>query len=464
MKDLGYVPERQRHRPRQRPHTHYLAALAVAGMALWLGSVTIAAIRPAQDMADPAAAAVVTTVEPVLPAVGETPASDPALALERNSNPGVEAATEPAAVHEFTVRSGDTLERIFRRVGVDPADAYLASRQEETRILNRLHPGKSLRLAVDADGRLQELLYEVDLATRLRVARSAEGDAFSVETKTREFETRLRYVSGVIDSSLFDAGQRAGLADPVIMQLVEIFGWDIDFVLDLRDSDSFAVVYEEDFWRGHKVANGTVVAAEFINRGNRVRAVRHVDADGHAHYYSPDGENMRKAFLRTPVEFSRISSRFGRRHHPVLNRMRMHNGVDYAAPAGTPVRATADGRIVHRGRKGGYGNAVVIRHGGSYSTLYAHLSRFKSGLRNGDRVRQGDVIGYIGSTGLATGPHLHYEFRVNGAHANPLNFKQPKAEPIPAKYRSAFLQQAGVWETRLDLVARREDVKVAAAQ
>jgi murein DD-endopeptidase MepM/ murein hydrolase activator NlpD len=362
------------------------------------------------------------------------------------------------------VRPGDTLERIFRRVGVNPADAYLSSRQDEAQVLNHLRPGKTLTVAATEDGHLQRLEYEIDLATRLRLQRTPGTDRFTVERKTRQFETRLRYVSGTINSSLFDAGQQAGLSDSIIMQLVEIFGWDIDFVLDLREQDGFTVVYEEQYWRGEKVADGAVVAAEFVNRGNRYRALRHVDDDGRAQYYSPQGENMRKAFLRTPVEFSRISSRFGRRHHPVLNRMRMHKGVDYAAPAGTPVRATADGRIVLRGRKGGYGNAVVIRHGGSYSTLYAHLSRFKSGQHTGDRVRQGDVIGYVGSTGLATGPHLHYEFRVNGAHANPLNFKQPKAEPIPAKYRSEFLQQAAVWQTRLDLVARREDVRVASAQ
>jgi len=399
----------------------------------------------------------------VLPATTEL-RNDAAAPAAEPAAPEMTAAEEPASVHELHVRPGDTLERIFRRVGVNPADAYRASRQEEARVLNHLRPGRTLTVAAADDGRLQRLEYEIDLATRLQLQRTPGSDRFTVEHKTRQFETRLRYVSGMIDSSLFDAGQQAGLPDSVIMQLVEILGWDIDFVLDLREHDSFTVVYEEQYWRGEKVADGTVVAAEFINRGNRYRALRHVDDDGRAHYYSPQGENMRKAFLRTPVEFSRISSRFGRRHHPVLNRMRMHKGVDYAAPAGTPVRATADGRIVLRGRKGGYGNAVVIRHGGSYSTLYAHLSRFKSGQHTGDRVRQGDVIGYVGSSGLATGPHLHYEFRVNGVHANPLNFKQPKAEPIPTKYRSEFLQQAAVWQTRLDLVARRNDVRVAAAQ
>ena len=217
--------------------------------------------------------------------------------------------------------------------------------------------------------------------------------------------------AGVIDSSLFEAGQRVGLSDNLIMQMAEIFGWDVDFALDIRAGDRFALVFEEQFKDGEKIGEGPIIAAEFINLGRRIRAVRYVDPEGKTDYFSPDGRSMRKAFLRTPVNFARISSRFSfSRRHPILHKMRAHRGVDYAAPRGTAVKASGDGRVIFASRKGGYGRTIIIRHGSAYTTLYAHLARFSKGVRPGKRVEQGQVIGYVGSTGLATGPHLHYEY------------------------------------------------------
>jgi len=229
------------------------------------------------------------------------------------------------------------------------------------------------------------------------------------------------------------------MSDRLIMDLVAIFGWDIDFALDIWEGDQFKVVYEEYYKDKDKVADGPILAAEFSNRGKVYRAVRYTSADGHTGYFSDTGASMRKAFLRTPLNFTRISSGFNlQRKHPILNRIRAHRGVDYAAPLGTPIRATGDGVVVYAGRKGGYGNALILRHGSTYNTLYAHMSRFASGMRRGARVDQGDILGYVGMTGLATGPHLHYEFQVDGIHRNPLTIALPRAEGIAANQVEQF--------------------------
>lgn len=235
------------------------------------------------------------------------------------------------------------------------------------------------------------------------------------------------------------AASNAGLDDSLAMELAFIFGWDIDFAQDIRKGDRFSVIYEEIFRHGEKIGNGDIVAAEFVNQGRKLQAFRYTSPDGSSQFFSADGKAMRKAFLRTPVDFARISSHFnlGRRH-PILNRIRAHKGVDYAAATGTPIKAAGNGKVEFKGRKGGYGNTVIIKHGSSYSTLYAHMSRFGRGIHNGSRVQQGQIIGYVGSSGLATGPHLHYEFRVNGSHVNPLTVKLPAADPLPQKYKEDF--------------------------
>jgi murein DD-endopeptidase MepM/ murein hydrolase activator NlpD len=269
------------------------------------------------------------------------------------------------------------------------------------------------------------------------------ADGYKTNLVTREVEKRQTHASGIIESSLFEAGIAAHLSDNLVMELAYVFGWDIDFALDLRQGDSFTVVYDEDYLEGNKIADGDILAAEFTNRGNTYRAVRYTDDKGSSHYFAPNGDSMRKTFNRTPVHFSRISSKFNpNRKHPILKTSRPHQGVDYAAATGTPILATGDGKVDYVGRKGGYGRTVILSHGGKYTTLYAHMSKFKKGVNRGSRVKQGDVIGYLGMSGLATGPHLHYEFRVNGVHRNPLTVALPKAEPLPKKYRDDFDQKS----------------------
>jgi murein DD-endopeptidase MepM/ murein hydrolase activator NlpD len=245
----------------------------------------------------------------------------------------------------------------------------------------------------------------------------------------------------VIESSLFASGRAAGLSSDLLLRLAnDIFGWDIDFALDIQPDDTYTIVYEKKFRDGEYLNDGRILAAEFVNAGRTYRAVRFESADGRiADYFTPEGKSMRKQFLRAPVEFKYISSSFNpRRFHPVLNITRAHQGVDYAAPKGTPVKASGDGKVSFVGAKGGYGNAIILEHGGAVSTLYAHLSRFANGVRSGTRVKQGDVIGFVGSTGTATASHLHYEYRINGVHKNPRTVSLPDAHPIPFSYFAAF--------------------------
>ncbi|MEM7408287.1 MAG: peptidoglycan DD-metalloendopeptidase family protein [Pseudomonadota bacterium] len=348
------------------------------------------------------------------------------------------------------VKSGDSLYGILKRRGLRPGVLpALLSVGKDGRRLERIRPGEALELYIDDAGLLQRLEYKPNALTTVSYRR--QGDGFASTLLETPLLARERKLSGEIESSLFLDGQRAGLSDRVIMQLAEIFGWDVDFALDIRNGDRFTVVHEELFDGSRKVRDGNILAAEFINQGRVFRAVRFVNPDGEARYYTPDGRSMRKAFLRTPVRFARISSRFNlRRKHPILHKVRAHKGVDYAAPSGTPVKATGDGRIEFRGRKRGYGNTVIIRHsGGVYSTLYAHLKGFSRKVRHGSYVKQGQVIGYVGQTGLATGPHLHYEFRVRGKHKDPLRVRLPKSLPIPGRYKQAFKQQTRRWLARL---------------
>ena len=223
--------------------------------------------------------------------------------------------------------------------------------------------------------------------------------------------------------------------------------------MDIRKGDQFTILYEDQYVDGEFIGHGNILAAEFINNGRRYQAVRYTDSGGKTDYYSLDGMIMRFVFFRTPVELARISSGFNlKRKHPILNKIRAHKGVDYAASRGTPIKSTGNGKIVHRGKKGGYGKTIVIKHGTKYSTLYAHMSNYRKGLKVGSRVKQGQVIGYIGSSGLATGPHLHYEFRVNGVHRNPLRIKLPGAEPLKKKYHEDFNRKADALLAQMDLV------------
>lgn len=341
-----------------------------------------------------------------------------------------------------SVSPGDTLGRIFSRFSINIGLASRIAEHETARTLKKLMPGHEMSLGFSPGGDLVQLRYEL---TRMEEIIIRFDDSAPLAVNQREIPTgtRERTVSQAIGSSLFGSASKAGLSDRLIMELVSIFGWNIDFALDIRSGDRFSILYEEMFRDGRTIGTGDIIAAEFVNDGTVHRAVRHIDEDGRKRYFDLEGKNLRGTFLKTPMRVSRVTSGFSkRRYHPVLKKWRAHRGVDYGAPAGTPILATGDGKVHAIGRNGGYGNTVVLKHGSQYSTLYAHMSGFKKGLKNGSMVQQGEVIGYVGATGLATGPHLHYEFRVNGAHRNPLTYETPKAEPIPERYRETFLMAA----------------------
>lgn len=334
------------------------------------------------------------------------------------------------------VRQGDSLSTIFERLGLSSIELdRILGLGGDTATLKTLRPDDYLRFRI-SDGSLAEMVHEIDLAHTLHV-RNEQGE-YKAETVKEDLQTRVIHTTGVIRSSLFEAGQAAGLSDNAIMNMADIFDFDIDLVLDIRDGDNFHVVYEEIYKDGKKQKDGNILAAEFTNQGKTYRAVRYEDKNGNADYYRPDGSSLRRAFIRTPVAFSRITSKFGVRRHPVLNRIRAHKGVDYAAPTGTPVKATGDGRIAYAGWQGGYGRVVQIEHEGGYTTVYGHLSKFAGSAKVGQRVKLGQTVGFVGQSGLATGPHLHYEFRVAGVHRDPLTVKLPKSIPIPKQQLADF--------------------------
>ena len=380
--------------------------------------------------------------------------------LNKLAPPAAGADTDESAGnwHKVTVKSGDSLAGIFSRLGIPPRQLHdLLEQGGAASNLKRIYPGQTLHLMTSNDTGLVKLSYQIDKLSILEISR--DGKDFDISTTHLTPERRETSTSGVIDSSLFVAAHKAGLSDNLTMELAGIFAWDVDFALDIRKGDRFTVLYEEQYLDGENIGRGNILAAEFVNHGKRYQAIRYTDAGGKTDYYSLDGKSMRKTFLRTPVEFSRISSRFSLgRKHPILNRIRAHKGTDYAASHGTPIKATGNGKIVHRGKKGGYGNTIVIQHGSKYSTLYAHMSKYRKGLKTGSKVKQGQTIGYIGSSGLATGPHLHYEFRVNGAHRDPLKVKLPGADPLNRKYMDDFHAKAENLMAQIELI---HDIQLA---
>jgi murein DD-endopeptidase MepM/ murein hydrolase activator NlpD len=338
----------------------------------------------------------------------------------------------------LTVKSGDTLDRLFRKNKLSIANlAAIVRLSVAAPYLKKLIPGDELTIEHD-DGELISLYRELDLTSALKVSRADIG--FTAEIIDRPIELQRKLAYGKIDSSLFESANAAGLPDKLIMNLAGIFAWDVDFVLDIRAGDDYYILFEEIYQDGEYVTDGEIIAAEFNNNGRTFQAIRFMDKSGRTDYFTPDGRSVRKAFVRAPVDFSRISSSFNpNRRHPILNTIRAHRGVDYAAPSGTPIKAAGDGKVIFRGVKNGYGNAVIIQHGGNITTLYAHMSRFANSSHVGRRVEQGQTIGYVGKTGLATAPHLHYEYRLNGVHRNPRTVQLPQAAPIQDEYRDEFL-------------------------
>ncbi len=360
----------------------------------------------------------------------------------------------------LTVGRGDTMEKLFRKNNLNVGELLEVARLDEAKSrFRRIKPGDVFEVTHDG-GNLISLYSKIDLTSGLQIDRGENG--FTAAIVEHPIEIRRRNAYGVIDTSLFESAANAGLSDKVIMNVAGIFAWDVDFVLDIRGGDNYYVVYEEVWQDGEFVADGEIVAAEFNNNGRTIRAVRFKDDNNRTDYFTPEGDSVRKAFIRAPVDFTRISSNFNpRRKHPVLNTIRAHRGVDYAAPRGTPIKASGDGKVIFRGTKSGYGKVVILQHGGNITTLYAHMSDFAAKARLGSRVTQGQTIGFVGATGLATANHLHYEYRINGVHRNPRTVDLPDAEPIANEYRDRFLAEAAPILEELDQFKRTQVASIA---
>jgi murein DD-endopeptidase MepM/ murein hydrolase activator NlpD len=406
------------------------AAAASAGLILWHA----ASDSPPANLS--AAAPLVYPARVIAP-----PA--PAPSSPGNTGLGAQQASVASTI-QVVVGPRDTLGSIFKRMALDPADlAAIRQLPGIRQSLDYLKPGDAIQVT-HREGSVKELTRKVSETKTLHVVRDQAG--FAANVTENPVQTHIRTASATIDSSLFQAAESAQISDLVALKLANMFAWDIDFVLDIRDGDRFTAVYEQIYQDGKYLRDGDVLAAEFVNDGKVYRAVRFVDENGSVGYYAPDGKPMRKAFLRAPVEFTRVSSVFNpHRLHPILNLIRGHMGTDYAAPIGTPVHAAGDGRVAFEGVRGGYGNAILLSHTNEIQTLYGHMSRFARDIHVGSHVQQGEVIGYVGMTGLATGPHLHYEYLMNGVHKDPQTVKLPGADPLSADAMGRFHIQTARW-------------------
>ena len=370
-----------------------------------------------------------------------------------------QAATQPILEdvtlwQNIEVKSGDNLSTIFSKVGLSDQDLFrVLNSSDEAKVLNQVYPGYQLDFLIPPEGELAQL----------RLLKSPlEGFLFTLNNNNYDVESILNFPQlrptfkvGSIADSLFMAGQREQIPAVTIMEMANIFGGVIDFILDPRAGDDFSILYDEKYLDGEFIGHGDILATQYTNQGKTFIAVRYSNEEGETGYYNAEGESMRKAFLRSPLDVFRISSNFNpSRRHPILNTIRAHKGTDYAAPRGTPIRATSDGQVTRASRNGSFGNLVIVKHAGGFETKYAHLSKYANGVKKGKRVRQGDIIGYVGTTGSATGPHLHYEFLMGGVHQNPRTIidKLPKAESIDPTEMDSFRMQTA------DLLKRFSDM------
>lgn len=353
---------------------------------------------------------------------------------------------------DLTVKSGETLSVLFERAGLGNSLLHsILSSSKEAKRFTQLKVGQTVSFEFDENKQLKTLSSQISTLESIHLEKQADSENFVFRKDVAQTQTREKYAQGSIEGALFAATKKANVPYGLALDMANIFGYDIDFAQDLRKGDTFEILYEEKTLNGQAVGTGNILTARFTNRGKVYTAVRYTDKNGNTSYYSADGSSLRKAFIRTPVDFARISSRFSNgRKHPILNKIRAHKGVDYAAPRGTPIKAAGDGRVVLAGRKGGYGNTVIIKHGQRYQTLYAHMNGFAKGIRSGTNVKQGQIIGYIGTTGLSTGPHLHYEFQVNGVHVDPLSQKLPISDPIHPAEKQRFAQHSQPLLAKLD--------------
>ena len=336
-------------------------------------------------------------------------------------------------IHE--VMDGENLSIIFEEFKVPLNTAYRIFRLDKNNLLSKIKPGDEMKftyLGEDITG--IEIIKDSINSILIEIT-----DKISIKKISKDVELIQSFKSGVIKTSFYEAALEAEIPDSVIMDFAYIFGWDIDFIFDIREGDSFNVIYETPYSEGEKVKNGDIILAKFVNRGETYSANRFFLNENDKEFFDDDGNNLQKAFLRAPLDFAYISSHFNpNRMHPVLHTIRAHNGVDYAAKTGSPVRTTGNGTVHYAGRRNGCGNEIVIKHSNDYSTRYCHLNKFKSGIKKGTKVIQGETIGFVGSTGLATGPHLHYEFKIGNKHVDPVKLQLPSAEPISQNLRPDF--------------------------
>ena len=370
------------------------------------------------------------------------------------------------------IRRGDTVADILNRLGVR-ADGLLAflTHDKNARSIYKLYPGRTVQAGLDGQGRMVWLRYAHTPATTVKSGVNSAwlevrptDDGFSAHERSTAAVLETRIAEGEITSSLFGATDVAGVPDSVTMEMINILGSRIDFLKDLRKGDRFRIVYDAYMHDGEEVGSGHIRALEFINGSKTYSAVWFQHGQQPGGYYDFSGASLKGAFLRTAIKFTRISSRFGMRKHPIHKSWIGHKGVDYAAPSGTPIHATADGTVEFIGQQRGYGNVIILKNFGKYSTLYAHQSRFAKGLKKGARVQQGQLIGYVGSTGWATGPHLHYEFRINNTPVDPLSVDLPVARTLEAGDRKAFQSVVATYQPQIELLARLQDSRIQLAQ
>ncbi|MBX9755074.1 MAG: peptidoglycan DD-metalloendopeptidase family protein [Pseudomonadaceae bacterium] len=451
-------------KPPLYPKNHLLAASGVAAMLSWglliFPSSQVEAMRTSLSLDLGASTQANTEDQDATPAIAVTTsnAASPFAQIDGAStessaanlaNATATQANDPGR-KSITVSNGDTLSTVFAKVGLTTNDLHEAvNSSKDAKSFSNLNVGQVLEFDLSASGQLKRLQSKLSDLESISLDKTAQGYAFKRELIKPDL--RATYTRGVINSSLSQSAQRAGLSHSLTMDMASVFGYDIDFSEDIREGDEFELVYEQKVIKDKAVGTGNILSARFTNRGKTFTAVRYTNKQGSTSYYTAEGNSMRKAFIRSPVDFARISSGFSMgRMHPILNKIRAHKGIDYAAPRGTPIKAAGDGRVLLAGRQSGYGNVVIIQHGNSYKTLYGHMQGFAKNVRTGSSVKQGQVIGYIGTTGLSTGPHLHYEFQVNGRHVNPLSIKTAMADPIGGADKQRFIQQSKPLMARMD--------------
>ncbi|HUH60334.1 MAG TPA: M23 family metallopeptidase [Candidimonas sp.] len=438
-------------RARRKPHHFIRNGLVLVALGLFAGAAALAVVQPPE--APPAYHARQTLA---LPSPFPQPLRD----------------SESAFISETQIRRGDTLAALLQRLQITEAglQQFLVQNQD-ARSIYKLYPGRSIQAALDAQGNMLWLRYNHTPGTRdngsyvskwLEISKDDKGGFVATE-KASAADTQVRIAESEIQSSLFGATDAADIPDTITLQMTEILGSKIDFMQDLRKGDRFRIIYESHSHEGREIGTGKILALEFINKNKAYEAVWFESGKGGGSYYDFSGASLKGAFLRTALKFSRISSTFGMRKHPVHGGWRGHKGVDYAASNGTPIQATADGVVDFIGRQNGYGNTIILKHHGGYTTLYAHQQSFAKGLKKGSAVNQGDLIGYVGATGWATGPHLHYEFRVNNTPVDPLSVDLPVARKLDDAQRAAFKQTVAQYQEHISLLTTLQDADLQVA-